>query len=301
MATLPANPHIAVAVVIDGRRAQEYQPPWLLSPPESNRRHGLPIAKCYIESQSQKAFKIQCRVSPRFSFPPDTDLLLVSVFVDGHFFDSRAFPKTELGCIEEIGHRQRDPTDPSSGWYNMTFQKLTSVEDADQKTINADSQRIKTVGIIRVVVGVAKSVTRSPKAPRFDDGKRHEPLRTSRNGLAPNDLEQGLGTRFDDGESNKFLEFSQKVLVLNNLDQGHGTSYHKVDDAFDSVTLPCRNRQALGCFVFYYRPYDVLHAEDILNPNFVNHDAHGMRLSTQDDRVSIMSNGRIAIDLTRGP
>ncbi|KAF5705641.1 hypothetical protein FGLOB1_7858 [Fusarium globosum] len=153
----------------------------------------------------------------------------------------------------------------------MTFQKLTSVEDAGQEIIEADSQHIKTVGTIQVVAGVAKLVAR-PKAPRFEDGKRHEPICFSRN-----------------------------KLVLNCVEQGHGTSYRKIDDALDSVTLLHRVSQPLGHLLFFYRPHDVLDAKGILNPNFVNNDTHGMRLSTQDGRVSVMSDGTPVIDLTRCP
>ncbi|KAL7755437.1 hypothetical protein ACKLNR_014535 [Fusarium oxysporum f. sp. zingiberi] len=276
MAILPAVPHISITVLIDGMPAREYQPSCLPQPIYLDGRDKLPMARCFIESQAEKAYKIRYRVSPLFFFPHDTDILIIAIFIDGQLFDERAVLKTQLNgldYIEEIWYRQRNLTDGSSEWYGMAFKKVT-MEEADQKTTEADLQRIKTLGTIEVVVRVAKGAAHRPTAPSLDDGKRNESL-----------------------------AFSQKALVLNYHEKGHGTSYRKIDDncALDSRPLPVQNIKSLGQFLFFYRSHDFLKARNILDPRFVNHDAHGMRHPTQDNRVSIMSNGRTLIDLTGDP
>ncbi|EXM13359.1 hypothetical protein FOTG_18186 [Fusarium oxysporum f. sp. vasinfectum 25433] len=146
-------------------------------------------------------------------------------------------------------------------------------EEADQATTNADLQRIKTLGTIKVVVGVAKGATQLQEAPSFDDGKKNESL-----------------------------ALSQKALVLDNHERGHGTSYRKIDDnrVFDSPPLLTPDTQSLGCFFFFYRPHDFFEAWNMLDPSFIKHEVHGMQQPTQGSRASIVPAGSTVIDLTGG-
>ncbi|KAF5967348.1 hypothetical protein FBULB1_11251 [Fusarium bulbicola] len=266
---------ISVAVMIDGKPAQEYQHPCLPKPTYLDERQNLPEARCFIESQDGKAYMIRYRVSPLFFLSHSTDRLIIAVFVDGQLFGERVVLKTQvnnnLDYINVIQYGQRILPDGSSEWYGMMFKKVI-MEEADQKTNEADLRRIKTLGNIEVVVRVAKGAANHPTA------------------LSP-----------DDGVRNVSPAFSQKALVLNDLEKAHATNYPKIDGDFTLDSIPVQDVKSIGQFFFFYRPHEFLEHRNILDPCFANHDVHGMRHSAQDDRVSVMPNGRFLIDLTRSP
>ncbi|KAF9765083.1 hypothetical protein IL306_002694 [Fusarium sp. DS 682] len=201
MAILPAIPGISIVILVDDEPAQEYQPPSLPTPIDSTERQNLPKARCFIESRAGSPYKIRYRVSPLFSFPDGTDVLVFSVFVDGKPFSTPCVSKEKLHGRDhdhngEISYCQRDLPDGSSESYGLAFEDLTLMEEVDCGTIHTDIQRIKTLGAIQVVVQIAKRAT-----------------------------QQTVGHSLDDDKRNVSLAFSHKKLILNGHGQSHGTKF----------------------------------------------------------------------------
>jgi hypothetical protein len=127
MAILPYIPGINITVLVDDEPAQEYQPYKIPTPFDSTRNQDLPQTKCFIESQAGSPYAIRFKISPLFLFPDDTDVLIISVFVDGKPFDERCIPRSRLygaDYMDKIWYCQRDLPDGPSESYTLAFEDL---------------------------------------------------------------------------------------------------------------------------------------------------------------------------------
>ncbi|KAF4435477.1 hypothetical protein F53441_13497 [Fusarium austroafricanum] len=98
------------------------------------------------------------------------------------------------------------------------------------------------------------------------------------------------------------LEPAYKALILNGHGQTHGTGKLTCRVNFEYYAADIG--ETIGCFYFFYGSADALESQNIINPAFMNHDAHGMPqiLSPAPTPsrypVRTLSNGCLGIDLT---
>ncbi|KAH7232324.1 uncharacterized protein BKA55DRAFT_598302 [Fusarium redolens] len=180
--------------------ASDYQPYEIPTPFDSTMNQDLPQTKCFIESQAGSPFAIRFKISPLFSFPDDTDVLIISVFVDGKPFDEKCIPRSRL-----YGADYMDKI-----WY---------LEEADRETVNTDLERIKALGTIQVAVQVAKRIAPGPVVNDFHDDKRHKSLTIVNNALVLNGHGRTHGTSYIKTDESRSFKYTtvDNVQYLGNF------------------------------------------------------------------------------------
>ncbi|KAF4333824.1 hypothetical protein FBEOM_12354 [Fusarium beomiforme] len=172
MAIIPTVPAFSATILINGKTVDEYQPPHIPIPHDPGLRPELPRTRCFIKAETGHRYSIRYRVSPLFNFAGNTDVLVVSIYIDGNLVEKSCVPKDILGSrdfIEEIDFRHKELPDGSFDTHAFVFQDLSPAEGTDAATLKADLQRVKALGTIKIVLSLAKEND-------TDDTQVHEPV-----------------------------------------------------------------------------------------------------------------------------
>ncbi|PCD21290.1 hypothetical protein AU210_016256 [Fusarium oxysporum f. sp. radicis-cucumerinum] len=266
MAILSQVPGIEVFLRINNERMNEYRcSPEMLNSTMSGSANHVPSYHCYIASEADKPYCIECVISSPWNFPKDVDALIFDVSVDGQLF------ATGIVRQQDLNHSDQHVVKVESRHCNiggqsylqsLKFGALVPDEEADCDMTDRDPKRSESMGQIIVEVWYGK------QGPMTKEDTLNEPLRPLSKALFKN-------------------------VIIGNGDVTHGTCYQntKNDHSPSFCHYSFGPKRNFGIYHFHYRPYDTLVAKGVISSGI-----HAMAVPPRT--ISSETEQQLMIDLT---
>ncbi|KAF9765734.1 hypothetical protein IL306_001952 [Fusarium sp. DS 682] len=175
MAILPQVPGLEVVLCMNNERIKEYdRSPETLESDIFGSTNQIPSHHCYIASEADSPYFIECIISGPLNFPKDADVLIFDVWIDGQLFVTEILRQRNLNHSGE--HVVKLDSRPckigrQSYFQSLKFEDLLPDEEADFELMDRDPKRSQSIGQIIVKVWYGKQ-----DAMSYND-KLNEPLR----------------------------------------------------------------------------------------------------------------------------